>query len=375
MTKIVSIGWYKVLPPKFGGQKGIALFNKYLSRFYPVIFLCSRDNEVIRDNPYRVSPKLPINKTQFLNPFCWRKIIKFLRESSATHLILEHPYHGIAGYFAKKIIGVKLIVHSHNIESLRFKEIGKWWWPIMIKYEKWVHQIADLSLFKTNQDLEYAVNHFKLPASKCMVIPYGVEKNKKSIDKLQARKLIIDRHNIPSECKLLLFAGTLDYIPNAKAVEVIYKEIAPAMNQIIHFPFKIIICGRNRIPVFHYLKKLRHPDIIMIGEAEDIENYFSAADLFINPVIIGGGIQTKTIDALSFNLNVVSTKNAAVGLPEYLSDKKIFINKTGTWNDYIQLIILALKNQENIPEKFYNHYSWESNINKLKQKIENIPNG
>jgi hypothetical protein len=27
--------------------------------------------------------------------------------------------------------------------------------------------------------------------------------------------------------KILLFAGTLDYLPNAKAVENIYKEIAP----------------------------------------------------------------------------------------------------------------------------------------------------
>lgn len=41
MSKILSIVWYKVLPPVFGGQKGIAGFNKHLAKHHPLVCLCS----------------------------------------------------------------------------------------------------------------------------------------------------------------------------------------------------------------------------------------------------------------------------------------------------------------------------------------------
>ncbi len=49
----------------------------------------------------------------------------------------------------KWFTGVKLIVHSHNIEGLRWKTLGKWWWKGLWIYEKWVHRQADLQLFQT----------------------------------------------------------------------------------------------------------------------------------------------------------------------------------------------------------------------------------
>src|SRR5439155_18936160 len=102
MSKILSIAWYKVLPPKYGGQKGIILFTKYLAELHEVVFLCSKNNEATEKMPFEIRTELPISKSQFLNPFCWRKITRIANEIHPSHIILEHPYHGIGGWLARK---------------------------------------------------------------------------------------------------------------------------------------------------------------------------------------------------------------------------------------------------------------------------------
>ncbi len=84
--KILSIVWFKVLPAKFGGQKGIANFNQYLSRLHPLVCICSADNEPGADIPYKVLPVLPTGKKQLLLPSAWRKIKQAAIQEKATQL-------------------------------------------------------------------------------------------------------------------------------------------------------------------------------------------------------------------------------------------------------------------------------------------------
>ena len=131
MTKILSIVWYKVHPAIFGGQKGIAGFNKELAREYSLVCLCSFNNEAGLETNYQVLPKLPVHKKQFLSPRCWETIRQVALKEKPTHIILEHPYHGIAAVKASRATGAKIILHAHNIESQRFRQLGKvWWWPL-----------------------------------------------------------------------------------------------------------------------------------------------------------------------------------------------------------------------------------------------------
>lgn len=278
--RILSIVWYKVLPAKFGGQKGIAHFNQALGKLFPLTCLCSRNNESSADLSYTLLPALPVSKWQFFNPLIHQKIVSIARKERPTHIILEHPYHAKAALKAKKATGAKLIVHSHNIESERYRQLGKRGWKYLYKHEKKVHQQAELSLFKTAVELEYAVQHFELMPGKCMVMPYGIERPAK-VDKVTARKIITDRHGISSNSKILFFAGTLDYTPNEQAMINIFTQVAPQITR----DYKIIVCGRNRIKGFEHLNSLSHPMVINAGEVDDIENYFAAADLFLNPVM------------------------------------------------------------------------------------------
>lgn len=340
MENVVSVVWYKVLPAKYGGQKVITLFNEYLANHFSVTCLCSYNNEPKGDEPYSIIADLSLSKLQFVNPLCWVKILKLVSGRKAKYLIIEHPYHGLTGFLAKKLLGVKLIIHSHNIEFLRFKEQKKRGWRLLGLYEKWAHQRADLSVFTSEEDQLLAVEQFGILPEKCIVVPYCIEKKLKHISKTKAREFLNRQYNILPDEKILLFAGTLDYLPNAEAVEYIYKEIAPRLAKNRDFQFKIIICGRNRFKEFHYLNTLKHENVIMAGEVDDVDILFTGADVFINPVQQGGGIQTKNIDALNANLSVVCFEHMLQGIPLKVVNGNLLIAERNNWNNFTDKIII-----------------------------------
>jgi polysaccharide biosynthesis protein PslH len=363
--KVLSVVWYKVLPPKYGGQKAVAYFNEYLAEQLSLILLCSKNNEVDAVS-YPVYNWLPVSKLQFLNPFVWRQIYQFVKKEKFTHLILEFPYYGVAGILCQKLLGVKLVVNTHNIEFIRFKQQKKWWWGLLFHFEKWVLKNADAVFFKTDADEETARKYFGISKEKTMVVPYGVEE--KSINKKQeARQLIIERHSLQTNSKLLLFAGTLDYLPNAGAVEFISQKLIPLLKQQT-IPFTVLICGRNQNPHFQYLNQLASDEMILTGNVDDIENYFLAADVFIDPVVSGGGIQTKIMDALSYHLDVVCYSSKAKEIKK--AEAKIFAVTDHHAEEFVNAIVEALHNRKTLSPAFFEKYNWRTIAAKASKKIK-----
>lgn len=359
--RILSIVWFNVLPAKYGGQKGTANFNKYLANYSELTVLAAKSNKTDEKLNYRLIPELPNGKLQFINPFTWYKIYKTAKTYKAQVIILEYPYHTIAGIIAKKLLNLKLVLHEHNIEFERFRNLGKWWWPILKWYEIGALRASDLIIFKTEVDQMFVVNNYQIDPSKAISFPYSVERNP---GLQQSRNELRKDLNIPGNSMLLLFAGTIDYKPNAIAVENIYKYLAPALPE----EFYIIITGRNREKQFQYLKNLTHSKVLQVGEVDSIEVYYSAADAFINPVMDLHGIQTKILDALASGLNVVSFKDSMKGIKEIQG--KTFIVETGNWQDFLNNVKLAVNSEIPVPASFYDRYSWGENMKRLVDKLQ-----
>jgi hypothetical protein len=362
--KVLSVVWYKVLPAKFGGQKAVALFNQHLGRYAQVICLCSKNNSA-EHSSYKIDASLPVNKMQFFNPFVWMKIYRVTKGASCSHLILEFPYHGLAGIICKKLLNVRLIINCHNIEYRRFKEQKKWWWGLLYHYEKWALQNSDTVFFKTEKDRNTGIKRFRLPKQKTTVVPYGAVEVHYNYRR-EAKAIIHRRHHIGESEKLLLFAGTLDYQPNAEAAHSIVEKLIPSLNQ-LSFKYKIIICGRNYLKQFRYLQQLSSEQLVMAGEVADVGPYFLAADVFINPVMKGGGIQTKTLDALSYHLNVVCFEGKQGVIKN--AGNKIFPAKDGDWNSFAVAVIKASEISEPTDKIFFTSYSWDAIAHDAYQKL------
>jgi glycosyltransferase involved in cell wall biosynthesis len=373
MARILSVVWYKILPARFGGQKGIAEFNEHLSFYHTLFCLCSKNNQSDQLN-YTLLPELPETRVQVINPLNWLKINRKIHELGISHLILEHCYYGMAGIWAKRFSSAKLIVHAHNIESSRFREMGKWWWRFLWILEKNTYRHSDLVLFKTTQDQEFAISRFGLNESQCLVVPFGLNRTGVPAreEKDFSARLIRQKHHIALNDKILLFSGTLDYLPNAKALRCLVEEIIPLLCERTNQSFKLLVCGRIIFPEFKYLLDLRHDHFIYAGDVENMENYLLAADVFVNPVTEGGGIKVKSLEALSYNLPVVSTEHSARGIHPDLTGGKLFVCADNNWTAFCRLITESWNEKTDTPPEFFEKYHWRQVMKPFLEKINTL---
>lgn len=356
MIRVLSLVSYQVLPAKVGGQKGIALFYKYLSKHLQLICVTTKKNDPQKAEGYEVLNILSNSPSRYINIFYFFKLKKLIRQLNSTHLLLEHPYYGWLGVWLKQATGVKLIVHSHNIEGLRWKTLGKSWWKILWQYERWVHRHADYNFFKQQEDLNYALQHFSLEPSRCLIATYGIEWGyaPNHLERKSARAALIEKHSIPSHHTLLLFNGAFDYLPNLNGLERILDTINPQLQQRKDFQYSILICGRN-IP--ERITSHQYPNVIFAGFVDDISIYFRGADVFLNPIIEGGGIKTKLVEALGNNMNAVSSRNGAIGVDPSLCNGKMKITEDSL-EGFADAIIELASLKATMPQAYFDHFYW-----------------
>jgi len=108
----------------------------------------------------------------------------------------------------------------------------------------------------------------------------------------------------------LLFLGTLDYIPNARGLELFLRVAWPELRR--HRPrLHLSLVGRGERS-----KGLRElPDgVSWVGPVEDVRPWLASAAALVVPLDIGGGTRLKIIEAAAMGCPVVSTRIGAEGL-------------------------------------------------------------
>ncbi|MBL7703545.1 MAG: glycosyltransferase family 4 protein [Ferruginibacter sp.] len=342
-----------------GGQKGIAFFNRYLSKHVNLSCVTIQDNTALPAEGYPIKNLLSNSSSRYINVFYFFMLRRIIREEKITHIIIEHPYYGWLGILLKWFCKVKLIVHSHNIEAQRFKSMGKWWWGVLWHYEKMTHSKADRNFFIQDNDRNYAIENFKLKPEKCTTITYGFELSQAPAlaEKQSAREQICKIHSINKTNRLLLFNGTLGYKPNLDALDIILEKINPVLLADKNFNYTIIICGSKLPADYEGLVNYKDRCIIYAGFVDDINLYFKACDIFINPVMDGGGIKTKVVEALGNDLSVISTQSGAIGIPVEITGDKMYIVEDNDWNKFSGLI-KTIDPAQTIPPVYFEHFYW-----------------
>ena len=124
---------------------------------------------------------------------------------------------------------------------------------------------------------------------------------------------------------------------------------------------------RSRLPErYHELREYSNKGIYYAGFVEDINTYTKAADLLLNPVITGGGVKTKMIEALGMGTTVVSTASGAVGVDSKLTADKLKIVQDEDWPVFAENIMQSTASDyQPTPPAFYAHFYWGNIINTI----------
>ena len=364
MQKVLNIVPYPFLPYFSGGQKLIAHFNQFLGKKCKLYVAGTSDNIPDGKESYHFLPSLMRSKVRYIDLTAYFRIRKIILANGIDTLIIEHPYLGWLGWMLKSTTSVKLIYHTHNVEFARFRSLGKFWWPLLKIYERMTLGNADIVCCISKEDRNHFIHELKIPTEKCIVVPYGILQQQLPENKSALKAAICNRHGLDPEKQLLFFNGLLDYAPNTQALNNIVEKVNPLLQQ-SGLAYEILIAGKRLPAYFNELKNLNKENIHYAGFVEDIDAYTAAADLLLNPIMTGGGVKTKVIEAIGLNTSVVSTRSGAIGIDMQLCGDKISIVEDGDWNAFAEKVIAQLKAHAQTPSVFYEQFYWGNIIDRF----------
>ncbi|MCB0698667.1 MAG: glycosyltransferase family 4 protein [Chitinophagales bacterium] len=363
--RVLSIAPYKIIPPTTGGQLAITKLHHYLGA------LCN-DNVVSTvgnaDGQYafalhKIFPDKPV---RYLPGYGIKKMLKVAEENNITHIVCEHPYMSITTMTLAKKLGVPWYMRSHNIESERFRTLGKSWWPILKRYERFAMQNANGIFFITPEDAEWAIENFSLAEDKCHIVPFGTDMQQPTTQDDNAKTTLSEAYGLNPSAKWLYFLGALNYKPNEDAVKYIIEDVLPVLKS-SNEAFEILIAGKGLSETLQ--TTIGNTDNIhYTGFVPDLDIFLNACDVMLNPVMTGGGIKTKAIEALGYNNTVVSSHSGAAGISRPACGEKLIVTDDYDWDAFSVATIRAIRNDYTTPEEFYAEY-YHGNI---AQKVYDI---
>jgi glycosyltransferase involved in cell wall biosynthesis len=358
MAKIVSIVPYKFLPPVNGGHWGVIIIEKLLSIFNEVHTISTANNIDEKKYPFHTHLILNAKPAHYL-PFAgYKAILKVAKEQNAGYIFLHHPYM----YFtAKKVadtLGIPLYIRSHNIESERFRSLGKSWWRIMHWYEKMAYKKADRTFFVTEEDKDWAIAHFNIKKEQGVVMPFGIDFAKSPELPKAVKHKTAEESGLNGDVPWLFFMGQLDYKPNEEAVLLILKEVLPRLRK-SGIPFQVLIFGKNlHENIQQEIKQsAAQDDIVYLGFVPELAPMLSSCDVMLNPVLSGGGVKTKLVESLAWNKTVISTDSGALGMEKSVCGEKLRICADKDWDAFASLALQAMQGAPSqIPDAYFQFY-------------------
>lgn len=363
MKKILVIAPYNYLPWFSGGQKFIGLFLQYLADETELTVISVPSNNEALAQSYKLLPWLKNGFSRYYDRSLIGKITNLIKAERFDAVVWEHPYFWWLASRIRKSTGVPAYLHTHNIEFQRFRSMGKWWWPVLRTYEKKAFQEADGIFFISQVDRNFAVNEWKIDKQKCIDLPYGIETTMLPADRESCRQKIAERHGFDPSLPVFSFNGLLSYQPNLDAVRHIAEDIDPLLEK-AGIDYRLFISGKDLPPaMINALSK--RPKVIYTGFTDRIDEYVKASDILLNPVMTGGGIKTKMVEAIGWGTTVVSTQTGATGMEQNVCGNKLVVVNDSDWAAFSQGLIHRASNKDKTPPSYYAYYSWENIVKRI----------
>jgi glycosyltransferase involved in cell wall biosynthesis len=167
----------------------------------------------------------------------------------------------------------------------------------------------------------------------------------------------------------IMFLGNMEYPPNIDAVRYFIDKIFPLIKKEIK-DVKFYIVGKNPAKI----KKCVCKDIILTGFVKDLNKYFLKCKVFAAPLRLGSGIQNKVLEALNYEIPVVTTSIVNKGV-EAKNNEEIMVADRP--EDFANKVIVLLKNKKQRKKLSANgkkflkkNYSWD----KINRQLDEIIN-
>jgi glycosyltransferase involved in cell wall biosynthesis len=387
--KVLQITNRLPFPLNDGGN--IATYNvtKYLNRFGHSVVLASLNTQKHYQDPSTLAhlaevhtvdldtsvkpfglfkglfTSMPYNIKRFISPDFSVLLEKLVKEEKPDIIQLEGIYLAIYVTSLKKYSTAPVLLRSHNVEYEIWERTAENESNVLKKYylkdlsrkikafEKANMHLFDGIMAITARDLKFYKENKYL--GKLKTIPAGVD--------LELMPSSPPRKNTEMS---LCFLGSMEWMPNVQGVDWYLENVWPKLHK--KYPgLTFHVAGKN---MSEEMKGRRIEGVLFHGTVPDASAFLRQHSVMIVPLLSGGGMRLKIIEAMAHGLCILSSVIGAEGI-EAEKDKEIIIANTpeefiikteALLTKKLEAAAIGAQAQKLVVEK----YSWE----KLVREIE-----
>lgn len=292
-----------------------------------------------------------------------KEILKILREKSINTVFISSSKYGrLVEQIKKHNSKIKIIVFFHNIESQYSTEefrvnrnlFNLFWMYVVSKYEKISCKYADYLVLLNERDEQLLEKRYCRRSSLLLPTTFVDRYYDKPNDN------IVEKSNSQLN---LLFVG-VNFFANTEGIGWFIDNVMTKVENL-----KLTIVGKGMDKIF-----MRSSSVDVYGYVKDISIFYLKADAVILPIFSGGGMKTKTAEALMYGMPIIGTTEAFTGYNFDYNRVGICTNSAEQMitflNDLNSDRHLLVEYSRNSRELFLSHHSFESSIIRLKHFIE-----
>lgn len=280
-------------------------------------------------------PTTVSNQTLLLNAFSAKPA--FLTQAvQHAKISLIYVNHYFTWLYAKDLIaGRRFFLDTHDIQSINYvhnsspnvltRRADEY--DRLLAQEMRILQRAERLCFVSTSELEIAAQYLPRDKLDYIIALPSIRRCKPRELGKPARMLLVASRNRANERNLQWFFNEVwprlldwqDGISRVTAEPVLQLDICGSIDTTIKDP-------KWRWVTFH-------------GQTENLRPYYEQSDLVLLPVVTGGGVAVKTVEALLYGRPVVATRHALRGLPDRIVDTVGYSNDP---EEFAQTILALL---------------------------------
>jgi sugar transferase (PEP-CTERM/EpsH1 system associated) len=172
----------------------------------------------------------------------------------------------------------------------------------------------------------------------------------------------------PTDVRVLLFTGAMDYWPNVDAVIWFADHAFPRIREAVG---NALFCIVGMRPAPEVQKLAGRPGILVTGSVPDVRPYLAHAHAAVLPLRIARGIQNKVLEAMAMQLPVIATPGAMTGVQPFPGFEPTISNDPDRLADAaIKILDGPRKRDRAARECVLERYNWDANLQRIARLLE-----
>ncbi len=213
-----------------------------------------------------------------------------------------------------------VVVASHDVEWQLTKDLTSGKAPLLRRLrgdaEVWYFRRVEARLYReadrtwaVSEKDRIAIQRFAGLDSQVRTLPAVIE-----LDRYEAvrRHTLAPERPRASSGPTLMYAGGYAWSPNADAAHALITDIFPRVRE--RYPdARLLLVGQWPTAEMQAAARA-DAHIVVTGEVADVRPYLMEADIVPVPLLVGGGMRVKILEAFAAGVPVVSTTKGAEGI-------------------------------------------------------------